>query len=271
MAGPELSMEEDVVKITAARPRMDRTGRAWAYLTLTRPANVVTALADVLAGAAAAGTVAGLPGLLLSTAALYAGGVVLNDVFDAVEKQPQRSDAFRYNDDDRFPLAAGGAVPGGELGLVAAGTERSQAAMVADEIARLLSAGTPVRDRMTGAPRPIGPGDIAILFRTREGHRLIEEALSERGVPFYVYKGLGFFDADEIKDVLALLGFLANPASDLRAAALLRSRFIRISDTALKLLAPELASALTASEPPAATMLTLPSFWIDSCARAALT
>jgi ATP-dependent exoDNAse (exonuclease V) beta subunit len=74
-------------------------------------------------------------------------------------------------------------------------------------------------------------------------------------VPFYVYKGLGFFDADEIKDVLALLGFLANPASELRAAALLRSRFIRVSDTALKLLAPELAAALTASQPPPAMPL----------------
>ncbi len=54
------------------------------YLELLRPANVATALADVLAGYA----VAGLPGprylawLLPATACLYAGGVVLNDVFD---------------------------------------------------------------------------------------------------------------------------------------------------------------------------------------------
>jgi 4-hydroxybenzoate polyprenyltransferase len=54
------------------------------YLDLVRPANVATALADVLAGYA----VAGMPDhrllawLLLSTAGLYAGGVVLNDVFD---------------------------------------------------------------------------------------------------------------------------------------------------------------------------------------------
>jgi 4-hydroxybenzoate polyprenyltransferase len=53
------------------------------YLELLRPANVATALADVLAGYAVAGL--GSPGLgwlLLSTACLYAGGVVLNDVFD---------------------------------------------------------------------------------------------------------------------------------------------------------------------------------------------
>src|SRR4051794_10139688 len=55
-----------------------------AYLALLRPANVVTALADVLAGAAVAGEPwsASLPWLLASTACLYAGGVVLNDVAD---------------------------------------------------------------------------------------------------------------------------------------------------------------------------------------------
>ena len=55
-----------------------------AYLELLRPANVVTALADVLAGFAIAGLrhPETLPWLLLSSCCLYAGGVVLNDVFD---------------------------------------------------------------------------------------------------------------------------------------------------------------------------------------------
>src|SRR5262245_19212729 len=54
------------------------------YAELMRPANVATALADVLAGYAIAGlsNLAALPWLLLSTASLYAGGVVLNDYFD---------------------------------------------------------------------------------------------------------------------------------------------------------------------------------------------
>jgi 4-hydroxybenzoate polyprenyltransferase len=59
-------------------------------LQLVRPANVVTALADVLAGAAAALPLAPVDGLdvrslsrlLLATGCLYAGGVVLNDFFD---------------------------------------------------------------------------------------------------------------------------------------------------------------------------------------------
>ena len=58
------------------------------YLRLMRPANLPTAAADILAGAAIAGfvshTSAGLPLLYLVMASilLYAGGVVLNDVFD---------------------------------------------------------------------------------------------------------------------------------------------------------------------------------------------
>lgn len=58
--------------------------RTRAYIELLRPANVATALADVLAGFAFAqiDSLPLLPWLLLATACLYAGGVVLNDVFD---------------------------------------------------------------------------------------------------------------------------------------------------------------------------------------------
>ena len=59
-------------------------------LRLTRPANLVTAIADVLAGMAIAGYFvipdadpAPVGWLCLSTVGLYGGGVVFNDVFDA--------------------------------------------------------------------------------------------------------------------------------------------------------------------------------------------
>jgi 4-hydroxybenzoate polyprenyltransferase len=65
-----------------------------ALLQLVRPANVVTALADVLAGyAVAGGGRAGLGWLLVATACLYAGGIVLNDVFDReidLAERPER-------------------------------------------------------------------------------------------------------------------------------------------------------------------------------------
>jgi ATP-dependent helicase/nuclease subunit A len=60
-----------------------------------------------------------------------------------------------------------------------------------------------------------------------------------------VYKGLGFFDADEVRDVVSLVRFLADPSSDHRAAAFLRSRFVRLSDPGLQRLAPGIAAAVT--------------------------
>lgn len=62
------------------------------YLELLRPPNVVTAVADVLAGFAVAGRWHGsrLPWLLAATACLYAGGVVLNDYFDRAVDATER-------------------------------------------------------------------------------------------------------------------------------------------------------------------------------------
>ncbi|MEO8680178.1 MAG: UvrD-helicase domain-containing protein [Vicinamibacterales bacterium] len=155
-----------------------------------------------------------------------------------------RPDAFRYGEDDVFPRIDGSPSEPEAIGVVMADSDTAQAEAAAEEIARLLTDGAVVRDRATGVRRAITPGDIGILFRTRDSHALFEAALGSRGVPYYVYKGLGFFDADEVKDVLALIAYCADPASNLRAAAFLRSGFVGISDEGLKLLAPRIADAL---------------------------
>ena len=167
----------------------------------------------------------------------------VNDVFDEVEKAPERRDAFRYEEQDRFPDTNNQDDGDGALGLVAAGTVREAAETIGDEIVRLLSFAT-VRDRQTGLRRAARPADIGILFRSRESHREFEAALERRGIPTYVYKGLGFFDAPEIQDAVALLKFLAQPTSDLRAAVFLRSRLVRLSDDAVMRLSPRLADAV---------------------------
>ena len=168
-----------------------------------------------------------------------------NDLSTAIEKRDDRDDAFTFDERDTFPLPPGGVDGGGALHAIVAPDLASQASSVAAEIRRL-TAGATVRDRLTGLSRAAGPGDIAILFRTREGHQEFQRALEARGVPAYVYKGLGFFDADEVKDVFALLRYLASPLSNLRTAALLRSRFARISDVAIAALAPDLSAAVLA-------------------------
>ncbi len=174
----------------------------------------------------------------------------VNDVCADIDKA-SRPDAFRYDEQDRFPID--GALPDRErsVGVLLGDSPEECASCAATEIAALLAARATVRDRDTGVARAIRAGDIAILFRTRESHREYEAALDVRGIASYVYKGLGFFDADEIKDVTALLWYLAEPQSNLRAAAFLRSRFVALSDPGLRLLAPRIADALQSFEPPA--------------------
>ena len=82
---------------------------------------------------------------------------------------------------------------------------REAAERVSDEVVTIL-AGAVVRDRSTGVRRPAMPADIAILFRSRDSHRDFEAALDRRGVSTYVYKGLGFFDADEVQDAWLCCG-----------------------------------------------------------------
>jgi ATP-dependent helicase/nuclease subunit A len=196
--------------------------RAGRYISALRPAGKVRRSISRSFRAA--------PGLLAFT----------NDLFASIDTATPRRDAFRYTSRDRFPVEAAPETAD-TLGLVASPTVLAAADAIAAEVARLLDAGT-VRDRHTGLPRAVRPGDIAILFRARESHREIEAALEGRGVPTYVYKGLGFFDADEVKDLVALLRYLANPASRLRGAAFLRSRIVRLSDPGVRLLAPSFAA-----------------------------
>jgi ATP-dependent helicase/nuclease subunit A len=176
-----------------------------------------------------------------------------NDLFREVAAPSDRRDAFRYTRDDAFPIEETVADPGEEpaLGIVAGDTVRWCAEAVASEIARLAS-GAQVKDRQSGLRRPVRPGDVGILFRSRASHREFEDALEARRIPSYVYKGLGFFDADEVKDTLALLRYLAEPESDLRAAAFLRSRFVRLSDPGIQRLAPAIARAINGPLPPQA-------------------
>ena len=55
-------------------------------------------------------------------------------------------------------------------------------------------------------------GDMAVLYRTNAQSRAVEEALVRWRVPYTVVGGLRFYDRREIKDVLAYLRLLINPA-----------------------------------------------------------
>jgi len=175
----------------------------------------------------------------------------VNGLFAEIAKttDAERRDAFRYGDTDKFPIDDAAdttdTVTSATVTFVAAPSVEEAADRVGAEIGELLSSAAVVRDPKTGVARPVRPADIAVLFRSRDSHREYEAAIDRRGIPTYVYKGLGFFEADEVQDAVALLRYLAKPASNLRAVSLLRSRLVRLSDRSLVVLGPSFADALT--------------------------
>jgi len=56
--------------------------------------------------------------------------------------------------------------------------------------------------------------DYAILYRGNHQSRILEQKLREMHIPYYLSGGLSFFDRSEIKDVMAYLRLVSNPADD---------------------------------------------------------
>ena len=54
--------------------------------------------------------------------------------------------------------------------------------------------------------------DIAIFYRTNAQSRVIEEIFTRYGIPYRIVGGLRFYERKEIKDILAYLRLLDNPA-----------------------------------------------------------
>jgi ATP-dependent helicase/nuclease subunit A len=153
-----------------------------------------------------------------------AGGELLsflNDVFSEMPKvRGELEWSFQYRDPDHFPVGASPRASS-PVALAVGSDLATVASAVADEIVRIVE------------EEGRRPKDIAVLFRSRSSYRAYEEALVSRGVPAYVYRGLGFYDSPEVMDIQALVRFLAEPASELRAAELARSRFVAVSDGVL--------------------------------------
>ena len=56
------------------------------------------------------------------------------------------------------------------------------------------------------------PGDYAILYRTNAMSRQFEDKLLEKGIPYEIVGGLRFYDRAVIRDALAYLKAISNPA-----------------------------------------------------------
>lgn len=64
------------------------------------------------------------------------------------------------------------------------------------------------------------PKTFAVLYRTNAQSRAIEQNLLARAIPYQVFGGLKFYDRLEIRDVVAALRYLSNPADEVSKSRL---------------------------------------------------
>ncbi len=93
---------------------------------------------------------------------------------------------------------------GEKITLEALPDDMEESRFVAGEISRLKESGRHLRD-------------IAVFYRTNAQSRTLEEALRGRGLPYVMFGGVKFYSRMEIKDILAYLRVLANPADSISA------------------------------------------------------
>src|SRR3989449_11168862 len=55
---------------------------------------------------------------------------------------------------------------------------------------------------------------MAVLYRTNAQSRPLEEAFRHRGVPYRLVGAVSFYERREVKDLLAYLRLIVNPADD---------------------------------------------------------
>ena len=83
-----------------------------------------------------------------------------------------------------------------------ASDERDEGRWIASEIEKLRSGG-------------MSYDDIAVLYRTNAQSRILEDMFLRAGVPYKIVGGTRFFDRAEIRDVMAYLKMVVNPADEM--------------------------------------------------------
>ena len=91
---------------------------------------------------------------------------------------------------------------GDPVTLLSSADERDEAEWLANEFARRAADGDVAYEGM------------AILYRTNAQSRPLEEAFRFRGIPYRLIGAISFYERREVKDLLAYLRLIANPADD---------------------------------------------------------
>ena len=74
-------------------------------------------------------------------------------------------------------------------------------------------------------------GDVAVFYRTNAQSRVVEEDLMRSGIPYKVVGGTRFYDRREVKDALAYLKAVVNPADEVSVKRVLNVPKRGVGDT----------------------------------------
>lgn len=101
-----------------------------------------------------------------------------------------------------------------------ADNEHDEARFIATEIDALFDMG-------------VGYGDIAVMYRTNNSSRAIEEVFIRTGIPYKVVGGTRFYERKEIRDLIAYLRVLDNPTDEISLRRIINTPRRGIGDRAI--------------------------------------
>lgn len=101
-----------------------------------------------------------------------------------------------------------------------ASDERDEGRWIASEIDKLRAAGTSY-------------DDIAVFYRTNAQSRILEDMFLRAGVPYRIVGGTRFFDRAEIRDVMAYLKMIVNPADEMSVKRIINTPRRGIGSTSI--------------------------------------
>jgi DNA helicase-2/ATP-dependent DNA helicase PcrA len=117
---------------------------------------------------------------------------ILSAANAVVSRNASRKPKNLWSDQGAGPLITG----------YVADSEHDEAAFVAEEVDRLTDTGEAT------------PGDVAVFYRTNAQSRVFEEVFIRVGLPYKVIGGVRFYERREVRDLLAYLRLIANPADE---------------------------------------------------------
>lgn len=129
--------------------------------------------------------------------------VKLEQNYRSTQRILRAANAVIARNTDREPKELWTDNPEGDSVLVVrTNDERDEARLVLRGVRELLSQGQSL-------------SEVAVFYRTHAQSRVIEEALRGANIPYRIVGGTRFYDRAEVKDLLAYLRVLSNPADDM--------------------------------------------------------